>query len=165
VQSEVNLSHLNYILTCNDDALLPGTPRAAAHDPPAAADNRASAALARGIVADIAGISGLANPELALAETLWGPIDWSWTPNSFRASRRLCGDHGSIEKSSSRDRRPRTPLNEPAHIPKCGFRLGGRGHPHPGHETRSTHCDRFYRHSLKIVSASATSICSTYRRW
>ena len=80
VQSEVDLAHVNYILTCNDDSVLPAPlkdrlriirlPRPTiAHLP----------ALARGIVADIAKerggdarfFPGLNDPELAVAEALW----------------------------------------------------------------------------------------------
>jgi ATP-dependent Lon protease len=80
VQSEVNLSHVSYLLTCNDDSMLPGPlkdrlriirlPRPTIEHLPA---------LARGIVADIAKerggdprwIPGLDDPELAIAEKLW----------------------------------------------------------------------------------------------
>jgi len=80
VQSEVDLAHLNYILTANDDAMLPGPlrdrvriirlPRPSIEHLPA---------LARGIVADIANERGgdprwwppLDDPELAVAEGLW----------------------------------------------------------------------------------------------
>jgi hypothetical protein len=80
VQSEVDLSHVNYILTCNEDSALPGPlrdrlrivrlPRPTIEHLPA---------LARGIVADIAKERGgdprwwppLDDPELAIAEELW----------------------------------------------------------------------------------------------
>jgi hypothetical protein len=80
VQSEINLAHVNYILTCNDDSVLPAPlkdrlrivrlPRPTIEHLPA---------LARGIVADIARerggdarfFPGLDDPELAVAEALW----------------------------------------------------------------------------------------------
>jgi hypothetical protein len=80
VQSEVDLSHVNYILTCNEDSALPGPlrdrlrivrlPRPTIEHLPA---------LARGIVADIARERGgdprfwppLEDGELAIAERLW----------------------------------------------------------------------------------------------
>jgi ATP-dependent Lon protease len=79
-QADLDVSHVNYILTCNDDTVLPAPlkdrlrivrlPRPTiAHLP----------ALARGIVADIANERGgdarffpaLDDPELAVAESLW----------------------------------------------------------------------------------------------
>jgi hypothetical protein len=79
VQSEINLAHVNYILTCNDDSVLPAPlkdrlrivrlPRPTIEHLPA---------LARGIVADIARersardwYPDLSDGELAVAESLW----------------------------------------------------------------------------------------------